>query len=201
MSSSLALASVTALLKDLLENGLASGGVTGQLGGDASVSALPPDRVSSGADEKAQLNVFLYHVTPRAGLRPGAPPGPRPLALELHYLLTAYGAQDYQTEILLGHAMKLLHETPVLDRERIRGTLKALSHSRDRRVIPAPQAALGLSNLADTVEQITIEPEFLSTEEISRLWSALQAKFRPSTTYKVSVVVLDGDRPAGARAR
>jgi hypothetical protein len=97
--------------------------------------------------------------------------------------------------------MKLLHETPVLDRERIRGTLKSLSHSRDRRVIPAPQAALGLSNLADTVEQITIEPEFLSTEEISRLWSALQAKFRPSTTYKVSVVVLDGDRPAGARAR
>ena len=195
MSSGLALASVTALLKDLLENGLASGGITAKLGGDASVSALPPDRVTSGADEKAQLNVFLYHVAPRSVLRPGGDPGARPLTLELHYLLTAYGAQDYQTEILLGHALKLFHENPILDQERIRATLKALSQSRDRRVIPAPQAALAASDLADQVERIAIEAEFLSTEEISRLWSALQAKFRPSATYKVSVVVIDGAKP------
>lgn len=197
MSSGLALASVTALLKDLLENGLASGGITAKLGGDAGVSALPPDRVSSGADEKAQLNIFLYHVTPRSALGQPRGTGPRPLTLELHYLLTAYGAQDYQTEILLGHAFKLLHENPVIDRERIRSTLKSLSHSRDRRVIPAPQASLAASTLADEVDQITIEAEFLSSEEVSRLWSALQAKFRPSATYKVSVVVLDGPPPTG----
>ena len=69
MSTALALASVTALLKDLLENGLASAGVTTKIGGDATVSALPPDRVGSGADEKAQLNVFLYHVTPHSKMR------------------------------------------------------------------------------------------------------------------------------------
>ena len=69
MSTALALASVTALLKDLLENGLASAGVTAKIGGDATVSALPPDRVGSGADEKAQLNVFLYHVTPHSKMR------------------------------------------------------------------------------------------------------------------------------------
>lgn len=198
MSSSLALASVTALLKDLLENGLASNGVTARLGGDASVSAMPPDRISSGADEKAQLNVFLYHVTPRSALRQTQAGTPRPLALELHYLLTAYGAQDYQTEILLGLAFKLMHENPTFEKERIRSTLKALSHSRDRRVIPAPQAALSGSTLADDVESITIEAEFLSSEEVSRLWSALQAKFRPSATYKVSVVVIDSSKPNGA---
>ena len=165
MSSALALASVTALLKDLLENGLASSGVTAKLGGDASVSALPPDRVSSGTDEKAQLNLFLYHVAPRSVLRQPAANGPRPLTLELHYLLTAYGAQDYQTEILLGHALQLLHECPVIEKEKIRSTLKSLSHSRDRRVIPAPQAALAASTLADSCDRITVEAEFLSTEE------------------------------------
>ncbi len=195
MSTALALASVTALLKDLLENGLASAGVTAKIGGDATVSALPPDRVTSGADEKAQLNVFLYHVTPHSGMRSdmkSAGNGHRPMGLELHYLLTAYGAQDFQTEILLGHALQLLHESPVLERERIRSSLAALSHTRDRRVIPPAQAALANSALADQVDQITITPEFLSTEEISKLWSALQAKYRPSATYKVSAVFIDG---------
>ena len=208
MSSALALASVTALLKSLLENGLASAGVTAKLGGDATVSALPPDRVTSGADEKAQLNVYLYHITPHNRMRlDGAPPakeqnGHRPLSLELHYLLTAYGSQDYQTEILLGHALQLLHETPVLEAERIRSSLNALSHTRDRRVIPAPQASLAHSPLADQVDKITITPEFLSTEEISKLWSALQAKYRPSATYKVSAVMIDGDGPpAPAKGR
>jgi hypothetical protein len=199
MSTALALASVTALLKDLLENGLASAGVTAKIGGDATVSALPPDRVGSGADEKAQLNVFLYHVTPHSKMRleqPRSSNGHRPLSLELHYLLTAYGAQDYQTEILLGHALQLLHESPVLERERIRSSLAALSHTRDRRVIPAPQAALAKSDLADQVDSITITPEFLSTEEISKLWSALQAKYRPSATYKVSAVFIDGVKSA-----
>ena len=201
MSSALSLASVTALLKSLLENGLATAGVTAKLGGDATVSALPPDRVTSGADEKAQLNVYLYHITPHTRIRfDDSPPakgenGHRPLALELHYLLTAYGSQDYQTEILLGHALQLLHETPVLERERIRASLTALSHTRDRRVIPAPQASLAQSPLADQVDKITITPEFLSTEEISKLWSALQAKYRPSATYKVSAVLIDGDGP------
>ncbi|MEO6528711.1 MAG: DUF4255 domain-containing protein [Gemmatimonadaceae bacterium] len=195
MSTALALASVTALLKDLLENGLASAGVTAQIGGDATVSAMPPDRVGSGADEKAQLNVFLYHVSPYSRMQLDSPPGngrgTRRLALELHYLLTAYGAQDYQTEILLGHALQLLHESPVLERERIRSSLESISHTRDRRVISPAQAALASSALADQVEDITITPEFLSTEEISKLWSAMQAKYRPSATYKVSAVFIE----------
>ena len=116
MTSALALASVTAVLKDLLENGLARGGVTSKIGGDTSVSALPPDRISAGAEEKAQLNLFLYSVTANTRLRSqrvADTSSPRPLALDLHYLLTAYAAQDFQTEILLGHALQLLHETPV----------------------------------------------------------------------------------------
>jgi hypothetical protein len=193
MSSALALASVTAVLKDLLENGLASAALTSKLGGDSTVSALPPDRVSAGADEKAQLNLFLYLVTPHPGLRrPANGSSTAALALDLHYLLTAYGAQDYHTEILLGHAIQLMHETPVLGQDRIRKTLRAITRTKDRGVVPPALAALAASDLADRVDQIRIEPTYLNTEEMSKLWSALQAKFRPSATYKVCAVMVDG---------
>jgi hypothetical protein len=119
-----------------------------------------------------------------------------PLALDLHYLLTAYGAQDFQTEILLGHALQLMHETPVIDRARIRRTIDHLSHTKDRRVVPPALAALAKSDVADRVTQLEITPEFLSSEELSKLWSALQAKYRPSATYKVSAVIIDGALPA-----
>jgi hypothetical protein len=191
----LALASVTAVLKSVLENGLAGRGVTGELGGDATVSALPPDRVTSGTDERAQLNLFLYHVTPHVGLR-AATGGSAALALELHYLLTAYGAQDYQTEILLGHALQLFHETPVLGREQLGATIASLTSAGDGRVVPPALAALVQSDLAEQVEQIRILPEFLSTEDMAKLWSSLQAKFRPSLTYKVSAVLIRGAEPA-----
>ena len=44
-----------------------------------------------------------------------------PLALNnLHYLLSAYSGGDLHAEILLGYAMQLLHEMPVLTRAAIR---------------------------------------------------------------------------------
>ena len=188
-SSGLALASVTAVLKTLIENGLASRGVTSQLGGDATISALPPDRVPSGSDERAQLNIFLYLVSPHARLRIDDSRGSRPtLAVDLHYLITAYGAQDYQTEILLGHTIELLEEQSTLEREAIRTALDALSESADHRVVPPTTAALAASDLAEQIDRITIVPEFLGTEEMAKLWSALQARYRPSATYKVSAV-------------
>ena len=191
MSGALALASVTAVLKDLLENGLAQRGVTGELGGDTTVSALPPDRIASGTDERAQLNLFLYHVTPHTAVRALGGRAPAGLALDLHYLLSVYGAHDFQTEILLGHALQLLHAHPVLGRDHIRSSLRSLSAPHEGRVLSPAVAALGASGLADAVESLRIVPEFLTTEEMSRLWSAFQARYRPSATYRVSAAVID----------
>lgn len=196
--SALALASVTAVLKDVLENGMASEHVTAAVGGDIAVSALPPDRIASGADERAQLNLFLYAVTPNTGLRIARVGAERtgdavrttPLALDLHYLVTAYGAQDFHTEILLGHVLRLLQQRPVLQHAEIRASIDALSVGRDGHLVPPALAALAASDLPDRVDRITIAAEFLSIEELSKLWSALQAKFRPSVTYKVSVALI-----------
>src|SRR5262249_17934816 len=114
MSTALAVASVTAVLKDLLNNGMIDHNLTAIVGSDVVVSALPRDRIEvidvNPADRKARLIFFLYQVPPTAGGRNvGFPPrngqGERistpPLALDLHYLLTAYGAEEMHAEILL----------------------------------------------------------------------------------------------------
>ncbi|MDD5410697.1 MAG: Pvc16 family protein, partial [Methylobacter sp.] len=71
MSSALAIAGVTAVLRDLLNDGLINHDATGTLGSTITVSAGPPDRVipASGGTESSQLNLFMYHVTPNSGWR------------------------------------------------------------------------------------------------------------------------------------
>src|SRR4051794_27104830 len=122
MSSALAIASVTAVLKDLLNNGIIDRDLVSALGG-VTVTALPPDRIDTSANNRqSQLNLFLYQVTPNAEWR-NAKNSSAPLALDLHYLLTAYGASEFHGEILLGYGMQLLHETPILPIEAIRRAL------------------------------------------------------------------------------
>jgi hypothetical protein len=204
MGNALAIAAVTAVLKDLLNNGLIDHNVTGAVGGNVTVSALPPDRVfAPGVQEGNQLNLFLYQVAPNVGWRNiGLPSrderGGRltnpPLALDLHYLLTAYGAEDLHAEVLLGYAMQLLHETPVLTRQSIRTALQPSPVNGS--ILPPTLQALSASELGDQVEQIKIIATALNSEEMSKLWTALQARYRPTAAYHVSVVMIESQRPA-----
>jgi hypothetical protein len=50
------------------------------------------------------------------------------------------------------------------------------------------RAALASSGLADGVDRLRVTQQFLSFEEMSKLWSVLQARYRPSVTYEVSAV-------------
>lgn len=184
MSSPLSIASVTSVIKSVLENGLVMHGATAVVG-ELAVTALPPDRITTGSDERSQLNIYLYRITPNTAWRaiPAASGGRSvPLSLDLHYLLTAYGERDYHAETLLGSAMELLHETPVLTRETIAPTLAA-------------QAARGgsgaqiFADVIDSIDRITLSPEFLSMEDLTKLWSALQARYRLSATYQASVLM------------
>lgn len=204
MSNALAIAAVTAALKDLLNDGLLNHDLASL--GSFAVSATPPDRITTGANEPNQLNLFLYQVTPNLGWRNAALPsrdasggriGNPPLALDLHYLLSAYGAQDLNAEVLLGYAMQLLHDTPVLTRQQLRTVLGAVSPI-DGSLLPSPFGALSAVALADQIELLKIAPVFLTAEDLAKLWTAMQARYRPSMAYLVSVVLIQGDAPARA---
>ena len=69
MTTALGIAGVTAILRDLLNEGIINHNVSGVLGTTVSVSVLPPDRVvPANGTETSQLNLFLYQVTPQPGL-------------------------------------------------------------------------------------------------------------------------------------
>lgn len=192
MSSALAIASVTAVLRELLRDALVDHDVS-TIVADAEVSAVAPDQIAVGNGETGRLNLYLYGVAPNQGWRNHGLPsrdggGERltnpPLALDLHYLVTAYGADDFHAEVLLGHAMHRLHEVPVLERATVRDVLGQATILDGR---------LADSALADQVEQIKLTPEGMSTEELSGLWTAFQASYRPSAAYLASVVLIEAE--------
>jgi Pvc16 N-terminal domain len=199
MSTPFAVSAVTAVLQNLLFEGFVALKVGDAVGSSVKVSALPPDRVPvTGNEATNQLNVFLVQGTHNPGWRNlGLPSrdsrGDRvadpPLALDLHYLLSAYGLAELDADVLLGFAMHLLHESPVLTRGAIRDALKAVTP-------PALGTALVASELADQIEQLKITPQAMSTDEISKLWTAFQAPYRTSAAYLVTVVLIEGRRSA-----
>jgi hypothetical protein len=200
MSSPLAIGAVSAVLRNLLDNGFINVGAPLS---PVKVTAVAPDLIKLDDPEAPpSLNLFLYRTSRNIGWAEvglpafdgnGARLANPPLALNLHYLLTAYGSADFQAEILLGYAMHLLHERPVLDRGAIR---RALDPSPlGATILPPAFQALTAADLADQLEAVTITDESLDSEEMSRLWSAMQAHYRPTTAYVVSVVLIEARKP------
>lgn len=204
MSSGLVVAAVTAVLKDLLENGLVKSAVISSLG-DVIVTALPPDRISVGTDERTGLNLFLYQMTQNRNAdwiarersrdryqsvdNPGSINSP--LALNLHYLLTAYGSKDFQIELLLGYAMQLLHDTPILTSDTIHTALKHTAAVNTAGIFAQALTTTSITDLIEQLGQIKISPKFFNTEEMSKLWSVLHSSYRPSIAYEVSTVLIE----------
>ena len=206
MSSALAIAGVTAVIRDLLNNGFIKNGVTDVMGQGVDVTALAPDLIQTqGNDARPLLNIFLHQITfnpawrnvdlPSVDARGSRVANP-PLAVDLHYLITAYGTRDVQAEVLLGYAMQLLHETPVFAREAIRVALAP--PVADIATLPPIYQKLRTAALAEQIELLKITPAGWQGEEMSRLWTAAQTHYRPSVPYQVSVVLIDSEQPARA---
>ncbi len=115
-----------------------------------------------------------------SGDRTGNPP----LALDLHYLLTATAPRDIYPEIIMGFAMQMLHETGVLSRELIAKALDPMAPPSD--FIPQ----LKFAELAEQVEQIRVTPAALTVDDISKLWTGFQGRYRMSVAYIVTVVLI-----------
>ena len=201
MSSPLAIGAVSAVLQNLLDNGMVE--IPAPLS-PVKVTAVAPDTIDlEEAEPSPSLNLFLYRTSLNQGwAEVGLPAfdgnGSRishpPLALNLHYLLTAYGFADFEAEILLGYAMHVLHERPVLDRAAIHRALD--TSPLDPSILPPAFQTVSAADLADQVEGVTVTPEPMDTEEMSRLWSAIQSNYRPTVAYVVSVVLIEARKPA-----
>ena len=195
MSSALAISGVTAVLQYFLNT--VCNAPSSPLGG-VSVSALAPDIVQSslgnGSGVKPQVNLFMHQVTHNAAWRNRELPSMAadgstrlknpPLALDLHYLLTAYASEDTQAEALLGFGILMLHENPVIPRTQISYALSHLPTSN-------PFASvLSASGLAEQIEMMKITPAGMGREEMAWIWTALKADYRPTFAFDVSVVLI-----------
>ncbi len=190
----MAISGVTAVLEYLLNN-VYSGAKLGIV----SVSAVAPDLIKSGSpsgsDTPLQVNLFLHQVTYNAAWRNSGQPavaadgktrlGNPPLALDLHYLLTAYGSEDCEAEALLGFAIQFMHETPMIPRSQIALGLNSLPGANP------VSGLLATSGLADQFEMLKITPATLGREELAWLWTALKADYRPTFPFLVSVVLIE----------
>lgn len=202
MSSGAAIAACTAVLQHLFTEAVVGSQLASALGSTPAVTALAPDRVTVGAGEGPQLNVFLYNVTRNPGWcnaelpshdRAGTRLTAAPAALDLDYVVSAYGAGSAHADVLLGHAALVVHTTRYLTRERIRAI------ASDTSVAAPLRAVLAASGLDEQEEQIRLSPAPLAIDDISKLWSVFGDRYRSSIAFTASLVLLRPDersRPA-----
>ncbi len=200
MSNALAMSAVTAVLQYFLN--LVYNNPEAPFG-SVSVTAIAPDIIqissSGGPSSTLQVNLFLHQVThnaawrnvgmPSLGADGTTPLTNPPLALDLHYLMTAYASQDSEAEGLLGYGILFLHENGILRRGQIRAALSAIPPSNPLSTV------LGTSGLADQIELIKVTPATLGKEEMAWLWTALKADYRPTYPFQASVVLIDPQLP------
>ncbi len=185
-TSALAVAAVTAILKDLLTNHLVRANISNLLG-DVTISVRPPDQKETGGVDAARIHLMLYRLTPNTSWRSHPSGTGSSLSLDLHYLVSAHAGQDLQTEVLLGHVLEAFTATPVLDGETVRRALESGNGSGLAGALASPSL---IEHLANSNPEIV--PEFPGLEELARIWSAWQTRYQPSLAYCVRNV------PAGA---
>ncbi len=191
MSNFLAIATVTATLKQLVRDAVAV--VPG-----ADVTTDRPNHNSNGTPAAA-VNIFLYRVAPNAALRNDDVPtrdaagrlARRPqTAIDLDYLLTFVGNEgELEPQRLLGTTVVALHSRPVLTRDAIADVIATAPS-----VGPSdPRSHLGESNLDRQPELVRFSQLPLGLDDLSKLWSVFfQTPYSLSVAYEASVVLIEG---------
>jgi uncharacterized protein DUF4255 len=150
--------------------------------------------------EPPRVNLFLYRVTEHGFLQnqeipgrgTGSGFGHPPLSLNLHYLVTAYGNEeimvggaalfdDSNAQFLLGSAMRVLHDLPVITPN--------LATAR-----PPSGAIILHESLRDDFEQVKTTLEPLTLDDLSKIWTALSLRMRLGASYVVNVVQIESRR-------
>ena len=188
MTNPFAVAAVTATFAQLLGRVIEEPSLAG-----ATVSTSPPD-IAGAAAATRRLNLFLYQVTPNAALRNMDLPVRRSdgsltdspvTAIDLHYLVTAFGQNDDDLDAhhLLGHAVSLVNDDPVLTPSSIQAAMAA-------------ESSVAGSDLPDQVELVRLCPESLSLDDLSKVWGMFgDTHYRLSIGYAASVLLIQRPHP------
>ncbi|MGY1455157.1 Pvc16 family protein [Streptomyces sp. SS8] len=181
MSNALAIATVTQALALLIEHNLRP-----EI--DMQV-AVKTERPPAEATDDATITVFLYQVTPNTSRRNDdlptrAPDGTllrRPAAaLDLHYLISAYGNEaELVGQRLIGCVVRTLHEFPVLPGHLIEEA--------------AQRPYLAGGDLTEAVQRVRFTPAQMDIDETSKLWGMLhQTPYSLSVAYQAALVLIEG---------
>src|SRR6478735_8051816 len=173
MSNTLAIAAVTSTMRHVLHEAL-GGAQPGPVGG-ADVTTSRPAQLSDAdtvGNDASGLNVYLYQVTPNHAWNLSDLPtrhgdgsfARRPLAaLDLHYLVTAYGDEEaLEPQRLLARGALALATTPVFTRDTIAAAIAKYGVDAT--------GFLADSDLGEQTELVKVSPTPLSLEEVSKLW-------------------------------
>lgn len=195
-----AISGVSSTLRDLLADRIELPPSVVPTAFEVTVGLPRSDAGTPQAVETPRVNLFLYRLTENAALKNQMPPaagppvayGHPPLALDLHYLVTAFGSSaeeqavpsDLTAQLLLAGAMRVLHDHAVVT-ERLMSVAEAL---------PRP---LLHESLRDDYENLRIVLEPLSLEDSSKLWTALTLPLRLSAAYHVTAVQIESRRRRG----
>ncbi|WP_406103393.1 Pvc16 family protein [Streptomyces sp. NBC_01003] len=181
MSNALALAHVTQALALLLES---------NLGPEIDMAVkVEPRKPPADPPTEPTISVFLYQVTPDTSQRNNDLPTraadgtlvKRPVAaLDLHYLITAYGDEtELVGQRLIGSVVRALHEIPVLPKDIIE--------------LAGERPYLAGSNLAESAQRVRFTPTVMDVDETSKLWGMLyQTPYTLSVCYQATLVLIDG---------
>jgi hypothetical protein len=162
------------------------------MGQTADVSSLPPDRL---AGDNA-LGIYLYHLTEDAAYKnqiwPGRPQPPMrftPMGLNLYYVVSAHSELNlslgpYREQLLMGLAVKALHDWPVIDEATVVNGV-AILHA----------------NLRDADNRLRLELRHVPPNEAVSYWTAGSHPLRLSCYYECRVVLLEPEEPEGGAGR
>jgi hypothetical protein len=144
------------------------------------------DLVSSGElagepGDATRITLYLYRITVNEHSRQAKPMAgglarPTALGLDLHFLMSAWAGNARDEQTMLAWAMRQLHMFPILDASSL-----------------SPEAGWGAN------EVIQVIPAELPTEDVMRIWDALDPAYRLSVSYIARLVRLDPDVQAQAR--
>ncbi|MGI5373574.1 DUF4255 domain-containing protein [Streptomyces sp. CA-251387] len=181
MSNALAIAHVTQALALLLESNLGPEF-------DEAVKVEPRKPPAEPPDQPT-INVFLYQVTPNTSMRGNDLPTrtsdgtliKRPAAaLDLHYLISAYGDEtELVGQRLIGAVVRTLHEIPILPKD-------VIEQAGERPYLSG-------SDLAEAAQRVRFSPTVMDIDETSKLWGMLyQTPYSLSVVYQASLIFIDG---------